>query len=263
MKNLKALKKYFQSQPAVILAFIFGSFSKGLETEESDFDLAVYLKGKEEDKIWFEVTKIVGKEVDLVCLNEAPASLVSNILKTGIPLVIKDQGLYWDLYLQASSEAEDFAQFAKDYFRIYQRAKSLIPEEKTRLLERTQFLESELKERKQFEKLTFEEYRDDKTKRRNIERWVENIINATIDIAKIILASEEKRMPKTYSEALFDFGILAGLTKKESEKFSKLANLRNILAHEYLDILYEKIQNFLKESPGLYRKILRFLVKYH
>ena len=274
-EKIKLLKDYFVKRDDVLMAFIFGSYARGQEIPESDFDIAIYFrpKGKEiegekdinyenEDKIWPDVTDIVEKEVDLVCLNNAPASLVSNVIKTGFSLVIKDQELYLEIYLRASLEAEDFCGFAKDYFGIYKRAKSLLPEQKIRLLERLQFLDNELEEIEEFRNLTFKEYQDNKTKRRNVERWAENIINATIDTAKIILASEKKMMPKTYEQALRDFGVFAGLSERDSKYFSKFANLRNILAHEYLDILYKKIQNFIQEFPPLYRKITDFLEKY-
>ncbi len=263
-KKIESLRDYFAKRDDVLMAFVFGSYASGKETPESDFDVAIYLKQekKETDKIWLEVTDIVQKEVDLVCLNDAPASLISNVIKTGKFLAIKDQKLYLDTYLRASLEAEDFLGFAEDFWEIYKRAKSLLPEQKVRLLERLQFLENELKEIEEFRQLTFKQYQDDKTKRRNIERWAENIINASIDTAKIILASEKKTMPKSYEEALCNFGIFAGLTEKNSKKLSKSANLRNILAHEYLDILYEKIQDFIREFPPLHKKIAAFLERY-
>ena len=265
-KKIKLLKKYFEKEPSVILAFLFGSFAKGKEMEESDFDVAVYLKEKNKDsrrdKIWFEISRIIKKDVDLICLNDAPATLISNIFKTGIPLKIGDKKLYWELYLKISSEAEEFLEFVEDYWRIYKKAKSLESEEKIRILKRLQFLDSELKEIGEFKKLTFEEYLKNKSKRREVERWVENIINATIDIAKMILASEKKEMPKNYQEALFDFALFIGFNAKESEKFSKLADLRNILAHEYLDILYGKIQIFIEEFPKFSKRIFTFLEKY-
>lgn len=266
--QIKLLKDYFLKSPDISMAFLFGSYSTGRETYESDFDVAVYFKlwedtnYKIEDSIWSDITEIVKKEVDLVCLNNAPASLVSNVIKTGTPLIIKDKELYWDIYLKSSLETEDFSGFAKDYFEIYKKAKSLIPEQKVRLIERLQFLDGELKEIDIFKKLDFKEYQDNKFQRRNVERWTENIINASIDIAKIVLASDKKMMPKTYEEALRNFGILAGLTEEDSKKLSRFANLRNILAHEYLEVLYGRIQNFVKESPPLYQKVLDFLETY-
>lgn len=259
-KKIKLLKDYFQKKPEVIMAFVFGSQAKGLAGEESDFDVAIWLADKDkESQIWSEIAQIIKREVDLILLDEAPATLVSSILRTGIPLTIKDNSLFWDIYLQASREAEDFLEFCRDFWGIYQRSKSLVPGDEARFLERIQFLHSELQELDQFQKLSFQDYQEDKAKRRNIEKWVENICNATLDIAKIVLASEKKRMPKTYRETLYNFGGLVGATEKEAKKFSKFADLRNILAHEYLDIIYQKIQGFLKQAPPIYKKIFSFL----
>lgn len=263
-KKIKLLKEYFEKAPEVLMAFVFGSYAKGMAGEESDFDVAVYLKDKERgNKIWLEVSDIVqDREVDLVPLQEAPATLVSYIFKTGLPLVIKDKKLYWNLYLKKSSEAEDFVRFAEDFWRIYERARSLIPEERGRLLERRQFLDSELQEIDEMKKLSFEEYSQDKMKRRNIDRWVELICNATIDIAKLVLASEKRRMPRSYEQVLLAFGAFLGFSKEEAEKLAEFAELRNILAHEYLEVLYDRIQNFLKDAPEFYKKILTFLENY-
>lgn len=263
-KKLELLKKYFEKKPSVILAFLFGSFAKGKEMRESDVDIAVYLKDpKKEDDIWFEVSRIIEeREVQLVCMNEAPANLISNIFKTGIPLVIKDKKLYWELYLKCSSEAEDFSHFLEDFWKIYKRSKSLTEQDRDKILERFHFLKLRVEEVEEFKKLSFKEYQEEIIKRRNIERWAETVLNAIIDIAKIILAVEKKEMPRDYKKALLYFGFFIGLTEKEAEKFSKFADLRNILAHEYLDILYKKIREFIKEFPKFYPKISNFLKKY-
>lgn len=275
-----ALRKWFEGNPKVALAFIFGSYATGFAHKESDFDVAVYLKEypcsllsseviyyekgimQEEDEIFIEVSHIVPKEVNVVCLNIAPANLISNVFRTGIPLVIKDKGLYWELYLRASAEAEDFLGFCEGFYRIKQGASSLSKEAREKLLIRIDFLIDRVKEIDRFRKFTWQEYQEDIDKRRIIERWAENTMNAMIDIAKIVLASESRPMPKSYEDALLYFGMLAGLSEEEFRKFSKFASLRNILAHEYLDMLYQRIQNFIKEFTLVYEKIKGFFDKY-
>lgn len=271
-KKIKLLKDYFKKQPEVLMAFVFGSYVKGFAMEESDIDIAVYLgenlseKEKEdlESKIYFEVSKIAQKEVDLVLFSHprASACLISSIFKTGIPLKVADEKLYWELFLQKSLECEDFLNFLDDFLKIKELAKSLTPELKERLKIRYDFLKSEIEKIERIKKISFKEFLENWERRKAAERWMETIINASIDIAKIVLASEKKEAPKTYSEALFYFGFLIGLEEKEAEKFSKFAGLRNILAHEYLDILYAKIQAFLKDAPGFYERIMAFLEKY-
>lgn len=261
--TIQKLKHYFEEESNVLLAFLFGSSAKGRETEGSDVDIALFLKDKKEkSRIWSKVSTLLEKEIDLILLQEAPATLVSSIFKTGIPLTIKDKNLYWKLYLGKTMEAEDFSEFAKSYWDISQRSLSLNPEDKTRLLERLSFLENELADIERFERFTLQEYREERTKRREIERWAENIMNAMIDIAKIVLASEKKDMPKTYEGALRDFALYAGVEEEGSLKFSKFAEFRNLLAHEYLDILYGRISNFIGEFPPLYRQVSKFLTTY-
>ena len=265
--EIQQLKEYFKRQDDVSMAFVFGSYARGREMAESDFDVAIYLKEgdkdiKREDEIWSDITEMLKKEVDMVCLNYAPATLVSNVMRTGIPLAIKDKSIYWEVYLRNTLEAEDFLRFLEDFWRIKQRSRSLSDEDKPRLLARVDFLKTQMDEFGRFQDLTFDEYQKDIDKKRIVERWAENIINASIDIAKIILASEKRLMPKTYEEALRDFGILSGLTGDDSKRFAGFARLRNILAHEYLEVLYESIRDFIKNSPPLYKKVVDFLERY-
>ena len=121
---IKNLNDYFEQNDNVILAFVFGSYAENMVREESDLDIAVYLRDiSQEERIWQDVSKIVEKEVDLILLNEAPATLTAKIFHTGISLVIRDRNLYWNLYLTTSIEAEDFAVFSEDYRNISKRAK--------------------------------------------------------------------------------------------------------------------------------------------
>ena len=89
-----------------------------------------------EDSVYSDISGIVQKEIDLVCMNYAPASLVSYVIKEGIPLVIKDGRLHLETYLKASAETEDFLEFSEDYYRIKQKAQSLNPEQRERLMVR-------------------------------------------------------------------------------------------------------------------------------
>lgn len=263
MDKIKKLKKYFEKNQDVNLAFLYGSVARQQEHNKSDIDILVSLKNQEsEDKIWRELNEIIGEEIDLVSCQDAPATLISNAFKTGTPLSIKDKNLFWDLYLDKTMEAEDFAEFVSDYWKIYQRSKSLSPEDQSRLLERLEFLKREIGELGKFSKIKQSEYEGNSSIRRELERWTENIINALIDIAKIILASSKEPIPKTYESALQKFAFLAGMSESQSQKFSAFARLRNILAHEYLDILYAKISDFIKEFPELYQFIDKFLDQY-
>ncbi|MEW6609271.1 MAG: hypothetical protein AB1414_17815, partial [bacterium] len=61
--------------------------------------------------------------------------LIYSVLTSGIPLIIKDRELYLDLLCKTSYEAIDFWQFVDEFWQISQKSKSLLPEEKARLIQ--------------------------------------------------------------------------------------------------------------------------------
>lgn len=267
-KKIKLLKEYFEKTPEVLMAFVFGSRAKGIAMQVSDWDIGVYFKPKEyleletekdyprENKIWSNVIDILETDnVDFVVLNRARPSLVYNVLRVGNPLVIKDKKLYLALLCKVSYEAMDWWQTVSDYCRISEKSKSLSREAKTSILEHLKFLEKEFKEIAEIKKFTQEDYLKDSFKRKIIEKWAENLVMAAIDIAKIVLASEKREIPQSYKGILKVFTVLY-IDSSVADRFSEFAKLRNIVAHEYLDIRWKRIENFVKEAGKLYPKFV-------
>lgn len=123
-KLVKRLKKYFEARDDVSMAFLFGSAAKGRQHGESDVDIGVYIKSSGisgeiealtrydcEDEIWSDVEEIVGREVDLVVLNRARSSICDVIVRTGIPLVIRNRRLFLWYLLNVSDLAEEFRDY--------------------------------------------------------------------------------------------------------------------------------------------------------
>ena len=255
------------------MAFVFGSQAKDLARRISDWDIGVYFKPKEyleleverdyprRSKIWSDLVDILETDdVDLVVLNNARPDMVFSILNSGFPLVIRDKKLYLDLLCKTHYEAVDFWNFVLDFWKIREKTKSLSIEAKRRIIERLVFLEEQFKDMERFKKLNFTRYRDDRNERRNVERWVENLVITSLDVAKIILASEKKEIPQSYQDTLKYLGTLY-FNEKFAEKFSKFTELRNIVAHEYLDIKWKQIKNFIKEAEKLYSKFIKKIKK--
>lgn len=272
--KLKSLKKYFLENPKVSMAFLFGSQVKGQALFDSDVDIAVYFKPEQRrleweergeypgvTEIWAETEKILGENVDILVLNKAPSLIAFDALRTGIPLVIKDGLLYLRFLLFISSAAMDFKEFIEDYWQIEQRSTSLSDFDKTRLIEIIKFLTNEIDDWNVYLKFDWDEYQNDRLKRRSLEHWVENIVNATIDIARILLASEKKPLPGTYREILRSFMSLKCFDKNIAEKLGEFARLRNIITHEYLDIRWEQMQNFVKTARPLFEYTIEYVKK--
>lgn len=103
--------------------------------------------------------------------------------------------LFLRLFLAVSAAAEYFREFVSDFWKIKERSASLSEIDRNRLIRIVDFLTAEAAEYDKFKALDQKIYESDAAARRNIERWAESIVNSSIDVAKIILASEKKRIP--------------------------------------------------------------------
>ncbi len=133
--------------------------------------------------------------------------------------------------------------------------------DKERLIKLTDFLERELVDFPKFKNLSWNEYQNDNDKRRNVERWVENIVNSSIDIAKIILATDRVKIPQTYRDILHNLGATHYFKGGLAKKLSGWAKLRNIVTHEYLDIRWDSIKEFIEESEPVYLGFVKIIKK--
>jgi len=132
----------------------------------------------------------------------------------------------------------------------------LLPEDKERLIRYVDFMESELSDFSKFSNIDWKVYSEDKDVRRNLERWIENLVNCSIDIAKVILVVEERRIPQTYKEILKELGATQHFDEEFGENISQWAVLRNILAHEYLDVRWNSIKKFIQSAEPVYKRLI-------
>lgn len=127
--DIEALKVYFENRKDVAFAFLFGSQARRSATKLSDIDIALYfypersrpvefeeeIYYKGEDEIWTEMERAFKREVELLVLNRVPATVAASAIR-GIPIAIKDWGLYLKFMEVVTEEAEDFMDFViKDY----------------------------------------------------------------------------------------------------------------------------------------------------
>lgn len=275
-EKIQKLKEYFAKQENVVLAFLFGSQAKERAIPDSDWDIAVYFKPEvepleweehgreypEENRIWDDCADILKTDkVDMVVLNRAPSSIADTALR-GIPLAIKDYRLLLRFMLIISREAEDFRGFVNDYYQISQRSLSLTPTDREDLQRTINFVEEQMQLYAYFAKFSGAEYEKEILKRNEVERWVENIINASIDIAKILLSSQKKLIPESYRATMQQAVWRMSLPENFIEKFEIWVKLRNVLAHEYLDIKWKKIENFIHESESYFQRFLSAAKKF-
>ena len=137
----------------------------------------------------------------------------------------------------------------------------LTPADREDLTRRLDFLLDEVADFHLYQSVTWEDYKD-RRKRREVERWIENIINASIDIAKVLLSVKGLEIPQTYREILRDISLTNLFREELGLKISEWASIRNKLAHEYIDIRWDAIKKFVKESQPSLIEFTNIIKKY-
>jgi predicted nucleotidyltransferase len=121
MELVDKLKSYFSKREDIAFVFLFGSQAKGLATPSSDIDVAVYFYPRrrrpiefeepvcyeKEGEIWADIEKLLKREVELLVLNRAPATISASAIRE-TPIMIRDWELYLDFMETVASEAADF-----------------------------------------------------------------------------------------------------------------------------------------------------------
>jgi len=269
---ISRLTSYFTDRDDIAFSFLFGSRARGETRDWSDIDIAVYFYPKSgkleieedvsydaEDQLWAELEKVTGHETDLLVMNRAPSRVVYSALCEGTPLCIADRALFLRVMLLSGHLFEEYGEFTESYIQIKARSESLSDIDRDRLIRILDFLETELEDSTQFSDITYEKYMSDSGKRRNLERWIENCVNASIDAAKILIASQHQHIPQTYRETFERLKTLTDFSEQTIEALAKNIKLRNILAHEYLDIRFPHIIQFIQTAETDYRSFISTL----
>lgn len=127
-----------------------------------------------------------------------------------------------------------------------------------RILASVNFISKEIEDfEKHFSKITWKQYKLlDPLKAKALEKTVENILTALIEIAGTISVEEGKTV-ENYASAIKEASLILNFKEEKSEMLSRLANQRNRLAHRYLDFKWEAIKTFKETKP----LIVEFLKK--
>lgn len=127
---------------------------------------------------------------------------------------------------------------------------------------RISFLESELKDLIEQKNIDWKTYQENKLLRKNIERTIENLVNALIDISKIILSDKAAgEIPQTYGAVILKLSELKIIDFDLSQRLAEYVKLRNFLSHQYLDLRWDKIKNFLNGAPEQFSQFIQQIKK--
>lgn len=132
---------------------------------------------------------------------------------------------------------------------------------KGRIPDSLQFISAEIKEfENEYLKKSWEEYQKDTKLQKLMDKTIENILTALIEICGTVL-SENGVAAENYSEVLSKASEYFKLPKDQEKNLAKLAAQRNRLAHRYLDYKWQAIKMFV-EQKEIIMKLLELILQY-
>ncbi|MDI6786373.1 MAG: DUF86 domain-containing protein [bacterium] len=131
---------------------------------------------------------------------------------------------------------------------------------KGRIGESLEFISQEMTEFKQeYASKTWDDYQKDRKLQKLMDRTVENILTAFIEVCGTILTEEGITM-ESYADTLKRCAKFFGFSEGEQKDMAKLAIQRNRLAHRYLNFRWQAI-NIYKTHSDLIQKLLTSVLK--
>ena len=123
---LNILKEALAEDGDILFAYLYGSLVFNSIHPESDIDVAVYLKPsdikeyikKEEELLATLITKLHNDKIDLRILNTSPFLLQYNIIKEGIPILIRDEAERVDFETRVMNRFFELKSCLNEYERM-------------------------------------------------------------------------------------------------------------------------------------------------
>jgi len=106
---------------------------------------------------------------------------------------------------------------------------------------------------------TWQDYQQDTKLQKLMDRTIENILTALIEVSGTILV-EEGIKGDSYQDILMKAGKLFSFSDKDSKLFSGLSIQRNRLAHRYLNYRWQAIKIY-KETSDIIKKFLLLVIE--
>jgi len=130
---------------------------------------------------------------------------------------------------------------------------------KGRVSESIQYLSEEVREfESEYADKTWKDYQNDKKLQKLMDRTVENVLTALIEVCGTILA-EEGIGVDSYSDSLKKSAKLLGFSETDQDVLSRLAIQRNRLAHRYLNFRWQAIKMFGEQKSLIIEFVSKIL----
>lgn len=120
--SLEKISQHLKSNEEIVFAYLYGSIARGEERQESDIDIAIYVKDPSliqdphfETKLALELEKLTKRSVDVRVINSGSLLFIHQVLRDGKLLLSKDERRRIDFEVRKMDEYFDFRPLIEKY----------------------------------------------------------------------------------------------------------------------------------------------------
>lgn len=110
--------------------------------------------------------------------------------------------------------------------------------------------------------ISFEQYKKDRDIQAIVERRLETTIQACIDIGNHIISHNRLGIPNYYGEIFIVLEQNGIISKQTADEMVKMAGFRNILSHEYRELIQERVYEIMQNKLHVFRLFAKEIIKY-
>jgi len=129
---------------------------------------------------------------------------------------------------------------------------------KGRIMDSLAFISKEMEEfDSDYATKTWKDYSSDTKLQKLVDRTIENILTALIEVSGVILV-EKNISAESYPDVMRKIGQSFGFNEEESDALARLAIQRNRLAHRYLNFRWQVVKFYIQNRDLLKRLVNNF-----
>jgi uncharacterized protein YutE (UPF0331/DUF86 family)/predicted nucleotidyltransferase len=247
---LRKLKGLFEGDSDIEVAILFGSVVRRGESSH-DIDIALKLRRKDLLYIGQIVSQIskrlkVGEDyIDITFLDESNPILLSKVLAEGIVIKGKEEAI--QQLLKRAQRAPDALLELKVWLSLEPKLdRAIITSRVDEIRRNASFIKEEVLS-KGVKDLSYED-------RLALERAFQRVVESMLDICRHLVSVYSLGLAESYGEYVTKLAEAKKMPKDLAEDLARLAGLRNILVHRYLeiklDLLYRAAYEVVERIVG-------------
>ncbi len=275
-QNLDKLSEIFRKSE-VNIAFLFGSISYGLSS--NDLDIGVFFFDKKKSSIdlysdiYFNLCSLFKADnIDVVILNDTGPAFRFEVISTGILIYYIDPEELTSFYETTLFQYEDTNRFRKEshYESIVSTKEGLMKERKINIQRVDNFLKILNESLLEIQRLirpikSLDEFiSSEKRDIRNLSiHHLRIALESILDISRHIIAVKGFGIADLATENLIDILCKNGVIPFEfSQKIRGMAGMRNAIIHVYWNLDDEEIYDLIKNRLSDFEDFARYIIQY-